>query len=210
MVRWVVIGALEYCTACGSTSGIASNFSRNIAVRAGYRSKKSAQFAWVLLSRTRFDATGYVDGVWFDDAYGFRHIFRPEAAGKQNAVSPCSGFGGLPVHGAAGAAELAAGIGVQQKCSDLFETGKIGAGSSLPDAKGFEYGDFLGYFRDHFRRFVAVKLNGGESQSLRQYQHWLRSPVHENPYRSNKGRKLADYSLGSEWRNYAGAVWVKV
>src|SRR5277367_52363 len=120
------------------------------------------------------------------------------------------GFCDLPVCGVAGAAKLAFGIGVQQECGSIFVTRKVRLRTSPPYAKGFDYRDFLGDFRDDFRGFVTVELDGGESQRFCEGEDGLGSPVHENANGGHQRWKLADNFFGGKWRNSARAFWVKV
>src|SRR5208283_47527 len=106
-----------------------------------------------------------------------------------------------PVRGDAGAPKLAGAGGVQKKSSGGAVARKADGRASLLDAQSFDYGNFLGNFRNGLRSFFAVELRSGEPQGSRKGNDGLRRPVDEDTHRRYERRQFAEDVARGEWRD---------
>ena len=151
-----------------------------MAVGAGDFGEEGAEFAGIFFAGAGFDAAGYIHGVGAGGDNGFSDIFRREAAGENDAMRFCSSPGYGPIEGLAGAAELIAHRGVEEKRGRSAEPTKLRHRKAWADAEGLEHWQIILAVGDLLGRFVAVQLDRSQFESVYERDDEIRSPVDEN------------------------------
>ena len=122
-----------------------------------------------------------------------------EPTGKDDAVGLSKRAGLDPVRRDTRAAELTGAGGIEKEGGGGTVARKSCGRTPLLHAQRFDDGEFSGNFSDGLRSFVTMELSRRKTQSLREGDNRLRSPVDENTDGGNEGREFAEDVASREW-----------
>ena len=168
-------------------------------IGAGDFRKEGAELSSVFFAGKRFDAAGNIDGEGPHGENGFGNIFGSEPTGKDDAVGLSKRAGLDPVRRDTRAAELTGAGGIEKEGGGGTVARKSCGRTPLLHAQRFDDGEFSGNFSDGLRSFVTMELSRRKTQSLREGDNRLRSPVDENTDGGNEGREFAEDVASREW-----------